>query len=121
MKTWQIEMIVVGNVLAPIAILTAKPENYYAELIGSLAVLLTFAHVQVADRLAEKAEADEKLGEESVECHQWTRRYLLSKEICWLLYFVLLGAYSALVGVGIFLLYPAWRHYYRKKRPLQVG
>lgn len=113
-------MIVVGNVLFPIAILTAKPENYYAEFIGALAVLLTFAHVQVADRLAEKAEADEKLGEETVECHQWTKRYLLSKEICWLAYFVLLGAWSALAGVGLFLLYPFWRSYYRKRRPLKT-
>ena len=118
-KTWQIEMIVVGNILFPVALLTAKPENYYAEYIGALAVLLTFAHVQVADRLAEQAEQEEKeKGETTVDCHRWTKRYLLSKEICWCLYFVLLGAYSALVGVGVFLLYPVWRHYYRKRRPL---
>jgi len=120
MRTWQIEMIVVGNILAVVAILTASPANYYIEVVGALAVLLTFAHVQVADRLAEKEQEREslKLSEETVECHRWATRYLVSKEICWLLYFLVLGAYSALVGVGVFLLYPVWRRYYRKKRPL---
>lgn len=120
MKTWQVELIVVGNLLAVVGIQTARPENYYAELIGALAVVLTFAHVQVADRLAERAAADEWVGVQTVECHRWARRYLLGKEICWLLYFVALGAWSALVGVGVFLFYPFWRSYYRKWRPLRA-
>lgn len=88
-----------------------------AEWIGSLAVFLTFMHIQIADRLAE---AEEKRGATnlSVECHWKLKWYLISKEACWLAYFVSLGAWSALVGVGVFLLYPAWRHWYRRHYPL---
>lgn len=88
------------------------------EWIGALAVLLTFGHVQVADRLAEEAAEKEQLtGEADVECHRMARRYLISKELCWFAYFFALGAYSALVGVGVFLLYPVWRRSYRYFHP----
>jgi len=147
-RTWHFEMGVAAAILAMVAALTATPETYYAEWIGALAVLLTFGHVQVADRLAESEKTRTQLREEMrslsrryehdgqdvrpklsevfeaedryflhVDCHHWARRYLVSKEICWLVYFVMLGAWSALVGVGIFLFYPVWRHYYRTKKP----
>ncbi len=148
MKTWHYEMLVVAIVLSVVAYFTAKPESMYAEWIGALAVLLTFGHVQVADRLAEAEASHEERADlwemthellilpeghekrptkEDVEkanarfyghvhCHRWLTRYLVGKEFCWLAYFVILGAYSALVGVGIFLAYPIWRHQYRKER-----
>lgn len=143
-------MAVVAVILCVVAALTASAENHYSEWIGAVAVLLTFAHVQVADRLAETESTREMLRRDAlcksqlyehaheklrpplhvvkaaderywlhVDCHHWARRYLVSKEICWLIYFVMLGAWSALVGVGVFLLYPVWRHYYRKRYPLE--
>ena len=92
-RTWQFELTVVGLILANVIcfkwILIGQG---LIEIIGALAVLLTFAHVQVADRLAEKAGEEEARGEETVECHRWTRRYLIGKEVCWLIYFTALGA-----------------------------
>ena len=83
------------------------------EWIGAVAVLLTFGHAQVANRLAERAE----IQADGVECYRWARRYWIGKEILWLIYFVMLGAYSALVGVGVFLLYPIWRVLWRAPHP----
>ena len=116
-KTWHLEMLVVALVLSTVAFFSDKG---WVEWVGALAVLLTFAHVQVADRLAEQAALEEQAkGEVTVDCHRWARRYLVGKEICWLVYFIVLGAYSALVGVGVFLLYPIWRHQYRKRWPYE--
>jgi len=122
MKTWHYEMFFVAIILATVAVCSQIfLGKGLVEWVGSLAVLLTFAHVQVAERLAEQAAKEEQVqGDATVDCHRWARRYLVSKEICWLVYFVFLGAYSALVGVGIFLLYPLWRHYYRKRNPLET-
>ena len=124
----------------------------WVEWVGGLAGIVTFANVQVADRLAEaeasREERSEHFGmihellilpeghekrpsEEDVKkansrlyhhayCYRWATRYLIGKEICWLVYFVVLGAHSALVGVGVFLLYPVWRHQYRKRKPLEA-
>lgn len=141
-----VEMVVVGTILAAVAALTYDHSARYTAYIGALAVLLTFGHVQIADRLAEAEQTRNDLEREvralsqrfehaaeapplqeveqaeqrlvnHVECYRWLRRYLVAKELCWLSYFVMLSAWSALVGVGVFLLYPAWRHYYRKRRP----
>lgn len=138
MRTWTIEVVLVAGVLVGTLAATGRLAHQ-AEWVGALAVLLTFCHVQVADRLAEAeraraeaqaSEAREKIltpaeltkAEEAVrhlghhvECHAWARRYLVSKELCWLVYFTLLGAYSALVGVGVFLAYPVWRAWYKRR------
>ena len=117
MKTWHYEFLFVAVVLATVAACAqAFLGKGLIEWVGALAVLLTFAHVQVADRLAEQAAKEEQAqGDATVDCHRWARRYLVGKEICWLIYFVVLGAYSALVGVAVFLAYPIWRHQYRKR------
>jgi len=144
-RTWHYEMIFVAVTLSAVAacsqIFLGKG---VVEWVGALAVLLTFAHVQVADRLAEAEATREELHARAsrlsqeyehlvckpaledvrdaerryhlhVDCHHWARRYLVGKEICWLIYFVVLGAYTALVGVAVFLAYPIWRHQYRKR------
>lgn len=117
MKTWHVEMGFVAAALVAVALVSDRGS---VEWIGALAVLLTFGHVQVADRLAERAALDEiEHGQATVDCHRWARRYLVSKEACWLAYFVLLGAWSALVGVGIFLAYPLWRHWYRRAKAVR--
>lgn len=111
MRTWQIELAVVASILLAVFVLAGKSS---VELIGSLAVLFTFATAQVATRFSEAvAEYEVKHGVTIVTCHAWYNRYFLAKEFLWLLYFVLLGAWSALVGVFVFLVYPAWRTWYR--------
>jgi len=115
-RTWQGETLVVACALVGTLAATERLANPI-ELVGAIAVLLTFGHASVADRLAEHAASAEEQGEEVVECHRWARRYWVGKEFCWLAYFVLLGAYSALVGVGVFLVYPMWRAWYRRRWP----
>lgn len=117
MRTWVKELIAVA--LALLAVLAAKGLST-KEVIGTLAVLLAFCHVQVATRLDESAEQKEGARHSSeasqgVRCRVWLERYLLAKEMLWLVYFVLLGAYSALVGVAVFLLYPFWRRLRKRK------
>lgn len=115
-RTWHIEMAIVATVLTVVVVVSDKGP---VEWIGSLAVLLTFAHVQVADRLAEQADLEERnRGQATVECYWKLKWYLVGKEVLWLAYFVMLGAWSALVGVALFLLYPLWRHWYRRRYPV---
>lgn len=111
MKTWQLEMAVVAVVLATVAIVSGGGA---LELVGAGAVLLSFGHAQVADRLAE-AERERRAyvrfadDAHSVACYRWAARYLVGKEALWLVYFVLHASWSALAGVVLFLLYPLWR------------
>lgn len=108
MKTWKIEMLIVAVILFAVNFFTHH--LFTIEVIAALAVLLTFGHAQIADRLAEKqAEMDRP----TVECYRKMWFYFFGKEICWLTYFFLNHSYSALVGVFIFLGYPGWRKLYR--------
>lgn len=108
-KTWMYEQAFVALVLATVVIVT---RGGWIEWVGAIAVLLSFAHGSVADRLAE---AEERRTVKHVECYRWARRYFLGKEMFWLIYFVAHRSWSALVGVGIFLAYPIWRQVYRRK------
>jgi hypothetical protein len=103
---------VVAIVLSAVVIATGAS---WIEWIGAAAVLGTFAHAQVANRLAEKDAARER---PSVECHKWATRYLVGKESLWLIYFVIHHSWSALAGVGLFLAFPVWRRFWRSKYPL---
>jgi hypothetical protein len=111
LKTYQLEQIFVGLVLIIAALITRRG---LIEWVGVVAVFLNFGHVSVADRLREAEELRQQRKDPvSVECYKKLDHYYFSKEIFWLLYFVLLGAWSALVGVGLFLLYTPWRRMYR--------
>jgi hypothetical protein len=114
-KTWMLEMAMVALVLTATAI---QAGGGWAEYVGAGAVLLTFGHVQVADRLAEAARQAERVTAPVVYCHRWAVRYLVSKEILWCVYFIAHHAWSALVGVTLFLGYPFWRRFWRRRRPL---
>lgn len=113
LKTWHAELAVVAVVLTAVVIATGAAA---VEWIGAAAVLGTFAHAQVADRLAEKDAAREK---PSVECHKWATRYLVGKESLWLVYFLIHQSWSALAGVGLFLAFPLWRRWWRRRHPMQ--
>lgn len=104
MKTWHFEWMIVGGVLAAVAIWNGSGWIEWA------AVLFTFGHASIAERMAETQAG---MTTQDVHCHAWSRRYFFTKEILWLVYFTALGAYSALVGVGVFLQYPFWRKAYR--------
>lgn len=107
-RTWQAELATVATVLGTVLVVTQAP---VVEVIGSSAVLVSFAHVQVSDRLAEREAARDR---PEVHCYAWARRYFITKEILWLGYFVSKGAWSALVGCALFLAYPAWRAWWRR-------
>ncbi len=89
-----------------------------APLVALFAVLGTFGHMTVAARLEE---AEARTTAKTVDCHRWLTRYLVAKESLWLLAFVLLHAWTALAGVPLFLLYPAWRRMYRTARAKRTG
>ena len=109
--TWQIEAGFVFICLLTVLIFTHK--NWH-EYLGSLAVMATFLHGQVADRLA----YSQSLKKQSdVPCYKWLWRYYLTKEIAWVAYFVLLEAWSALFGAVLFLVYPLWRKLYHSYHP----
>ncbi|HEY8191595.1 MAG TPA: hypothetical protein VIG74_04155 [Alphaproteobacteria bacterium] len=113
--TWQIEAAVVGvSLLAVIALSGGR----WVEYIGAAAVFFTFMHAQVTDRMAEQQAV---LPQPTVQCWRWAQRYFFIKEVLWLVYFMLLHAWSALLGVGLFLLYPAWRKYYKASNPEIYG
>ena len=113
-RTWHIEMAVVAAVLVAVASVSGGA----FELVGAGAVLLSFAHAQVADRLAER---EASRARPSVECHRWATRYLVGKESLWLVYFVLHQSWSALAGVGLFLVYAPWRRFWRARKPLAAA
>lgn len=122
MKTWQVEIVVVGCILIFVAALTGGR----LEMIGAFAVIFTFCHTQVADRLAEREAQRAAFSSVSgpdhvVSCHALAMRYLIGKEILWLAYFLLHRSWSALAGVGLFLAYPVWRRYWRKHHPLGIN
>lgn len=112
MKTWMVERTVAAVLLATVWWWAG---GGLVETVGSLAVLAGFSHGQVADRLSEKEgqRASRPNPADLVECWHLERRYFLQKEALWLVYFVALGAWSALAGVGLFLGYRAWRALYR--------
>lgn len=113
-RTWQIELVWVAMVLAVMLLVT---EGGWVEVVGAGAVLLSFAHIQVADRLAER---EAKRPTATVACHAWAARYLVGKEVLWLAYFVAHRSWSALVGVVLFIAYPLWRRVWRRLNPLKV-
>lgn len=108
MKTWHYEIAIVATWLAIVTELTGEG---LAGWIGALAVLLTFGHVQVADRLAE---AEARATEKRVHCERWLNRYLVGKEALWVTYFVAHRSWAALAGTVVFLAYPAWRRWRRR-------
>lgn len=114
LQTWMVEACVVFIVLATVAMLTG---NRLVEWIGTFAVFGTFLHAQVADRMQEKQAI--KITPD-VHCFRWSTRYFVCKELLWFVYFFIHQSYAALVGVILFLLYPFWRTWWRRRYPLSI-
>lgn len=116
LKTYEVEMIFVATILILVALITKKG---LIEWVGVVAVFLNFGYLTIAIRLQEHEEIRVKKKEQVVvDCYKKLSYYNYSKELFWLIYFVLLGAWSALAGIFIFLLYGSWRKLWRKYHPL---
>lgn len=80
----------------------------YIEWIGVIAGFMGFKHIVIAFRLEEVLDQKENEGDTAFHSHGKQAQYFYAKESLWLLYFVLLGAWSATVSIAMFLLYPMW-------------
>ena len=115
-KTWHAEAALVLLVLVFVSIASGRG---WIEWVGVAAVWFAFMYTSVANRLEEAEVVHMKMSNKTlVECYRWLGRYLYIKETLWFIYFALLGAWSALAGVVIFLLYGPWRRLWRKYHPL---
>jgi hypothetical protein len=113
MKTWKKEAIVVAIVLL---LQLSFTKFKTPEIICSLAVFFTFLHAQVADRMQERQAI---LETPDVHCYWKLNWFFTIKEALWIAFFLTTNAYSALSGAILFSLYPFWRKYWRKIKPLQ--
>jgi hypothetical protein len=107
LPTWVWELSAAAGVLAVVSELGG---GGLIQRLSALAVLLSFAHAQVASRLDE---AEERRVERAVHCRAWLVRYLVAKEAAWVAVFGLTGAWPAVAGCALFLLYPLWRRWWR--------
>lgn len=112
-RTWHGEVAVVAATLAVVVIATG---NAWREWIGAAGVLGSFCHAQIGVRFAE---ADAARTVPAVHCHRWSGRYFALREVAWFAYFATGRAWSALVGCVLFLVYPLWRKWWRRRNPLQ--
>lgn len=111
-RTWHVEIAVVAAVLFGLA---AARGARWPEWVGAGAVLASFGHAQIADRLTER---EARRPVPAVECYGKAVYYFVAKEALWVVFFVATGAWSALVGCALFLLYPVWRRAWRARHPL---
>lgn len=114
MRTWHFENAVVVTVLLTTWTLTGCR---WQEAIGSVAVFCGFCHASIAERMREREAARPV---PSVECHRLSTWFFLAKELAWLSYFLLAGAWSALAGCVVFALYPVWRKAWRVYHPMEI-
>ncbi len=117
-RTYHIEGAFVMGSLCAVLVLTHKGPIEY---LGAAAVFFTFMHATIAEYMreaeSERLQKNEVGSVAPVECCYKLPYYFYAKEIIWLAYFTLLGAYSALVGVVVFLLYQPWRSLWRSYNP----
>jgi hypothetical protein len=140
MKTWHFEMGFAAALLGGVALWRGT----WLDGLGALAVFLSFGHTTIAERMRERQQSitvrvaggtavqdgvifhlpyqEVTLGSAHiVSCHRLLTRYLVGKEVAWVAFFLLTKSYPALVGCGLFLLYPVWRRYWRKVHPLEAS
>ena len=112
MTTWHCEHAIVATVLGGVLLATS---GGWIEWVGAAAVFCGFCHASIAERLREREAARTT---PSVDCHRLATWFFLAKEAGWVVYFVALHAWSALVGCALFLLYPLWRRLWRRWHPI---
>lgn len=110
-RTWQFEAVVAVFVVASTTFLTATRT---IDWIACAAVIATFRHGQIADRMVE---AQRALPIPTVHCYRIAVRYWVLKEALWIVFFAIQGSYAAIVGAVLFAFYPAWRRFWRSVHP----
>ena len=116
LKTWHIEHIAITAILAIVWIATGYQKR---ELIGAVVVHLGYWIALIGEP---KAECKALRDKPSVACFRQYWVYYVAKEIAgigYLVYFVLSGAWSAVVGCVLFGLYPVCRKWWRKSNPTE--
>lgn len=113
-QTWHVEMAVVTLVVFSSAVLAGG----WIHFLAAFAIVLSFGHAQIADRMRESQEAQP---EPDVDCAWKLNWYLSGKEVCWLVFFVLTEQWTALISVPLFIAYPVWRTWWRKMHPRRVS
>ena len=108
LRTWHYEVAVMTLVLCVVNYFFA---NNAINWVTTLAIILTFQHGQIGDRLQER---QDKLEIKTVECYHKLNKLFAGKEIVWIIAFIMMKNYAAIVGSLLFFLYPFWRKYYRK-------
>jgi hypothetical protein len=81
MKTWHYETAIVALILCSV---TAVFKNDLVNWITTVAILFTFNHGQIGDRLQEKQKI---LDKPTVECYWKLNRLFVAKEIIWIVAF----------------------------------
>lgn len=109
MRTWIKGVLVVGAVLCVVTLLTG---NTKVNWVITAAIIMTFQHAQIADRLQER---QAKMAVPDVACYYKLNWLFAIKEILWITAFIMLKTWSAIIGADMFALYPLWRKYYRSK------
>ncbi len=95
-KTWHIEITVIALVLAVINLLFA---NNLVNWITTVAILLSFNHGQIGDRLQEQQTV---MTVKTVECYHKLNKLFGAKEIVWIVAFLLMKNYVAIAGSFLF-------------------
>ena len=111
LKTWTKEAAVMAAILTASTAASMYAGADWRQIIGGLAVMATFLHAQVSDRLREYADGGQ---DRPPECARLERAYYIAKELLWLVYFLSMAAYAPIIGTLGFLAYPRWRAWYRK-------
>lgn len=122
-RAWQWEALFVGLALGGVALLTTPPlpgELTFAALtpflivwLSAAAVFGSFLHAQIGTFMAEDMGTTEA---PITECYHKLDGYWAYKEVLWFIVFLLSGAYPAIAGTVLFMLYPAWRKVYKEER-----
>jgi hypothetical protein len=104
-------------ILAGTALISDKG---WVEWVGVFGVIFTFEYQVLSTYLREHAEARKKIGKDvrSDFIYKEIQFLFYTKELIWITYFLLLGAYSAIVGTIVFICYGIWRKLYRNEYPL---
>lgn len=117
-RTWMGERLVVAAILAASAWYGgARAQDW----LTAVAVLLSFAHAQVADRLQEAEGARHVAGLVAVPCVGKLDHYWTAKEVLWAIVFLTSWNLPALVGCVALGAYPSWRRVWREIHPRQAA
>lgn len=105
----------VFGALAISALFSAEPFRAWCAALG---VTFSFLHAQGA---ASAAEASREEPPREASAVPFVRIYYVGREVAWAAYFVANGGWGALAGCAVFLAYPAWRAWVRRRPRASKG